>query len=636
MTGQTVTHYRVGEKLGQGGSAVVYRAEDLALGREVVLKFFSTGGAGSIARFQHEARTISSLNHPNICTIYEIGEHEGQHFLAMEMIDGQVLAQEIAGRPLKIDRLINLGTQMAEALEAAHAERIVHRDLKPTNIFVTRSGRIKLLDFGVAMLLPRRTSTSAAHSLSSSGGTIPYMSPEQARIEDLDHRTDLFSLGTVLYEMASGRRPFSGGTATDVLSAIVNHAPVSPSALNPAVPAELERIISKALEKNPALRYQTAADVRADLQRLARDLAASAAIHARTTDPATPRLQHRSLWWLTAAAMGAAAIAGAGWLAMTAAKARAGAAAPSDVEKASVREADIDLRREAGRSNEVLPRVPVRPVAAAPVQPNVPPRSPAADASSVVQPRAAADSALPPAADEFVIARQQIDLTLYDQALETLRKVAQGGDRKRAIDASFLIASLHDTRGDAANAMGMYIEIANRFPDDARAPEALARLAEWTLKSKRRDKEQDARRTLTDLVTKYPRSPWAPRALLMRGGIEERQGSYQRDEMLGGSIPSAAVTYREIAERYASSDAAVAALNRLARIYTDTKRFELAAATFQALALRGADDRDEAWFAAGELYDKRLKDAARAAAAYSSIRPSSPHYAEARKRMAKE
>ena len=154
MTGHTVTHYRVGEKLGQGGSAVVYRAEDLALGREVVLKFFAHDGAGSIARFQHEARTISSLNHPNICTIYEIGEHEGQHFLAMEMLDGQVLSEEIAGRPLKIDRLINLGTQIAEALDAAHAERIVHRDLKPTNIFVTRSGRIKLLDFGVALLLP--------------------------------------------------------------------------------------------------------------------------------------------------------------------------------------------------------------------------------------------------------------------------------------------------------------------------------------------------------------------------------------------------------------------------------------------------------------------------------------------------
>jgi len=266
MTGQTVTHYRVGEKLGQGGSAVVYRAEDLALGREVVLKFFAHDGAGSIARFQHEARTISSLNHPNICTIYEIGEHEGQHFLAMEMLEGQVLSQEIAGRPLKIDRLINLGTQMAEALEAAHAERIVHRDLKPTNVFVTRSGRIKLLDFGVALLLPRRSepSTTAARSLSSTGGTIPYMSPEQARIEDLDHRTDLFSLGTVLYEMASGHRPFAGATAEDVLSAIVNQAPMAPCAINPAVPPELERIITKALEKNPALRYQTASDVRAD------------------------------------------------------------------------------------------------------------------------------------------------------------------------------------------------------------------------------------------------------------------------------------------------------------------------------------------------------------------------------------
>jgi serine/threonine protein kinase len=223
MTGQTITHYRVGEKLGEGGSAVVYRAEDLALGREVVIKFFPRDQAGSIARLQHEARTISSLNHPNICTIYEIGEHDGRHFLAMELLDGQVLSQAIGAHPLTIARLIDLGTQLADALDAAHSEGIVHRDVKPANIFVTRSGRIKLLDFGVAVMLPRRVDSMTARSLTSTtGGTIPYMSPEQARVEELDHRTDLFSLGIVLYEMAAGQRPFVGETAAEVLSSIAN------------------------------------------------------------------------------------------------------------------------------------------------------------------------------------------------------------------------------------------------------------------------------------------------------------------------------------------------------------------------------------------------------------------------------
>jgi TolA-binding protein/predicted Ser/Thr protein kinase len=634
MTGRTVTHYRVGEKLGEGGSAVVYRAEDLALGREVVIKFFSRDGAGSIARFQHEARTISSLNHPNICTIYEIGEHEGRHFLAMEVLDGQVLSQAIGGRPLTTDRLIDLGTQIADALDAAHAEGVVHRDVKPANIFVTRSGRIKLLDFGVAVLLPRRVDPTTARSLFSTGGTIPYMSPEQARVEDLDHRTDLFSLGIVLYEMAAGRRPFVGATAADVLSAIVNQPPIAPRALNPAVPLELERIISKALEKNTALRYQTAADLRADLQRLKRDLDRASSVHAQAAGQApAPRSMRSSRWLRTAAVVGASAMVGSGWLAIAAVKARSGSAASTDVINGPVRGADVELRPEIDRPKKVATPVVERPALVAPVRRDAPPpRSGATVASLPVQP-AANDPSPPPAANQFLIARQQIDLKLYDQAIDSLRQVAQGSHRQKAIDASFLIASVHDTRGDTANAMSTYIEIANRFPDDPRAAEALARLAESMLKSKRRDKEQDARRTLTELVQKYPGSPWAPRALLMRGDIEARQGAYQRDEILGGSIPTAAVTYREVVERYASSDAAAAALNQLARIYTDTKRFEIAAATFQELATRDADDRYDAWFAAGEIYGKRLKDNARAGAAYSRVLPSSPHYAEARKRI---
>jgi serine/threonine protein kinase len=638
VTGQTVGHYRVCEKLGEGSSAVVYRAEDLSLGREVVLKFFSHSGAGSVARFQHEARTISSLNHPNICTIYEIGEHEGRHFLAMEMLDGQVLAETIAGRPLSTDRLIDFGTQIADALDAAHAERIVHRDLKPANIFVARPGRIKLLDFGVAVLLPRRADPPAAGRLSSSkGGTIPYMSPEQARVEDLDHRTDLFSLGIILYEMATGGRPFVGGTAAEILSAIVSQPPVAPCELNPALPWELERIITKALEKKPALRYQTASDLGADLQRLKRDLdRANSAQTLRGDHAPSPSPARSSRWWMIAAAIGASVIAGSAWLALAAVKARpdsTGSAGHADVEQAPRRGSDVALRpKTEPLSNPATPIAKPPAAAAQAGRAVLPPARPrvlvAADSSAL----AANETAPGAAADQFLIARRQIDLKLYDQAIETLQKVAHGGNRPQAIEAAFLIASVHDTRADMANAMSTYIEIATRFADDPRAPEALTRLAESTLRSKGRDREQDARRTLTEVVQKYPGSPWAPRALLIRGDLETREGAYQRDEILGGAVPTAAVTYREISERYPSSDAAPAALHRLAGIYADTKRFAIAAATLEALAARDADGRYDAWFAAGEIYEKRLKDITRARAAYSRVLPSSPHYAEALKR----
>jgi serine/threonine protein kinase/outer membrane protein assembly factor BamD (BamD/ComL family) len=634
MTGRTVTHYRVDEKLGEGGSAVVYRAEDLSLGREVVIKFFTCEGAGSVARFQHEARTISSLNHPNICTIYEIGEHEGRHFLAMEMLDGQVLSKALGDRPLPTDRLIDLGTQIADALDAAHAEGIVHRDVKPANIFLTRSGRIKLLDFGVAVMLPRRVDPTIARSLFSTGGTIPYMSPEQARVEDLDHRTDLFSLGIVLYEMATARRPFIGATASDLLTAIVNQLPTSPRVLNPDVPLEVDRIITKALEKNPALRYQTASDLRSDLQRLKRDLDRASSLQPQPARRASLLASMRSPFWLrTATVVGISVAAGTVWLAFSAVKAWSGSAASSDATKEPVRVADVELRPAIERPKPVAAPVLERSTPAAPARVDAPPaRAVAADASRPAPPPAT-DPPASPAVDQFEIAKQQIDLKLYDQAIDGLRKVAQGSHRQKAIDASFLIASVHRTRGDVANAMSTYIEIANRFPEDPRAAEALVGLAESTLTSKSRDKEQDARRTLTELVQKYPESAWAPRALVMRGDLEARQGAYQRDEILGGSVPTAAVTYREVVERYASSDVAVVALNKLAHIYTEMKRFEIAAATYDKLAARDGDDRFEAWFAAGEIYEKRLKDTARARAAYSRVLPSSLHYAEARKRI---
>ncbi len=622
MTGQTVTHYRVGEKIGEGGSAVVYRAEDLSLGRDVVIKFFPSVDAGGLTRLQHEARTISSLNHPNICTIYEIGDHEGRPFLAMEMLDGQELSQVIAGRPLKIDRIVDLGTQIAEALDAAHAEGIVHRDIKPANIFVTRAGRIKLLDFGVAVMVPRRVDPATARLLlSTSGGTVPYMSPEQAGVEDLDHRTDLFSLGVVLYEMATGRRPFAGKTAGEVLAAIMNQQASPPSELNPAVPLELERIITKALEKNPALRHQTASDLRADLLRFKRDLdrpggvESPAAAQRRATPAARP-----SRWRWAAAMVGVTAGAGIVWVGIAALRPRPAPLVTGVQASDAVQVPDVE------RPSVTAPAAAPSSAAPAPPPPSVVEEKPR------IKP-AEREATPPPSAEYLQAARQQIDMKLYDQAIDGLRMVAQGSHRQHAIEASFLIASVHDARGDTASAMSTYIEVANRFPSDPRAAEALFRLAESTLQSKRRNKEQEARQTLSELVEKYPRSTWAPQALLVRGDVETRQRVHQHDETLGGSVPTGAVTYREIVKRYPSSDAALPALNKLARFYADTERFEMAAAAFETLAARDDQNRYDGWFAAGEIYDKRLKDHARARAAYSRVRPSSPHFDDARKRI---
>lgn len=315
MIGTTISHYRILSPLGHGGMGVVYEAEDTRLRRRVALKFLAddlSADASAVERFQREARAASGLNHPNVCAIHDIGEHDGRQFIVMELLEGLALNELVARGPMPVQAVLDVGIQLADALAAAHAVGVIHRDVKPANVFVTGRGTAKLLDFGLATARGPDTGLSAGTAagttleLTGTGtilGTVAYMSPEQVRGEPLDARTDLFSLGAVLYEMATGRQAFAGATAGTIYDAILNREPVAPAALNPGIPSRLNDIITRALEKDRALRHQDATDLRADLQRLRRDLDSG-----RAESAAVPGPRPSAPWWRRPVWLGAGAV----------------------------------------------------------------------------------------------------------------------------------------------------------------------------------------------------------------------------------------------------------------------------------------------------------------------------------------
>jgi serine/threonine protein kinase len=699
MIGRTVSHYEILEELGAGGMGVVYKATDLKLSRFVALKFLPADrhhDRAAVERILREARTASALNHPNICTIYEIDEHEGAQFIAMELVEGQTLDRMIGGRPLPIGTVLDLGIQIADALAAAHGQGILHRDIKPANIFVTTRGQVKILDFGLAKAvgpLQQDARLSAAvtriqeEMLSTKHGTmlgtVAYMSPEQARGEDLDARSDLFSFGVVLYEMATGERTFHGATTAVIFDAILNREPPTARELNANVPPELDEIVAKALAKDRDDRYQTAGELRAELERIKRDRELSASgsrasiqplpasssrkMASRTGGAPTgstrpqpevePAPRRVAVPLLAAALVVVSGLAAAQFYLST--RSAKGQVPPAGAAPAATREV-APLPADTPKAPPVEP-TNVKAPAVAPASRSERPSPLAVETGSSASPAAApapgkaartpsAAAPLPPVStkasgaplpivkvDPIVeairIAGAKADAELYDQALADLKSTVAANSSSGSVpDAYLLIGNILERQRRPEDAMANYVELRTNFPSTPQAAEAAFRLADLTLRSKRADRERAALTLYAEVVERQPSTTLAPRALQRKAEIEERSKLRVADTQLGQTVPAALISYREIAAKYPNAEGADAALAKLADMYEDMKLYGSAAETLERLALYFPDNRHDAAWRAGEIYEKRLKDLEKARAAYARVPQRSVHYKDAQKK----
>jgi len=700
LIGQTLGHYRILDQLGAGGMGVVYRAQDLKLGRQVALKVLpaaSHDNDEAIERFKREARTASALNHPNICTIYGFDEHEGQLYLAMELLDGDPLDLRLAGKPLDMRLMLDIGVQVADALDAAHTEGILHRDVKPANIFITRRGSVKVLDFGLAKLSPeyrrsmrhldaKNETRVEEHFTSMAGttvGTIAYMSPEQARGDEVDPRTDLFSFGVVLYEMATGKQSFPGGTTAVVFDGILNRQPAPPSSLNSSVPNEFDRIVSKALEKDRALRYQTAADLSADLKRLRRDSGSrQVVVPATTSHPDAPTVvipsgvtppasvpsdvaqgqvaaqsggmqPGVSKPWVISAGVGVVIVAAiaAGLGAYFAS--RGGTAPPDTAQQAATTTAPAEV--PAGGANAVPPPPdsPAPPSAAGTAKPSS--AAPVTGSGRGSAATAAATTAKPapkptaPAAPAAVsreaeagqrleVARAKIANNLNDQAMADLRQIIVDYPGSRAgAEASLLAAELHEKAGRIDDAMGALVEFESRFAGDRRAADSKLRRSLLLGRNRQPRAQIQSRELLNEVVREFPGTPQANAALNTKLKIEnDRKDLREIDPVMKIEVPASMVTLRTIIEQFPDAPQSMAARNRLAIMLTGMNRHLDAAQVLEDLAARFSDNPMDVWFRLGELYERRLNDPVKAKDAYGKVPPGSARFEEAQRRLTRK
>lgn len=694
LIGKTLGHYRIVGQLGAGGMGVVYRAEDTKLGRQVAVKVLPTGSAAgheAVERFRREARTASSLNHPNICTIYGFDEQDDQLYLAMELLDGEPLDRRLSGRPLDLRAVLDIGTQVADALDAAHVGGILHRDIKPANIFITRRGQVKVLDFGLAKLAPdfRRPGhahqTQAADHFSSvvgtTVGTIAYMSPEQARGEDVDQRTDLFSFGVVLYEMVTGTQTFPGHTTAVVFDGILNREPAPPSALNANIPSEFDRIITKALEKDRALRYQTAADMGADLKRLRRDSGSrqvlvppslqpdtATVVLPQGTPPGSASAMHTSVYASLAEAQASAptmvqspghgprpapppasssalpVAAKTSWLVMAGIAIVVVAALAGGVGAYLANRGSTPAQEDS--ANATGPTADTPPANQAPAEPAVqptangaaakPPAPPTAPAAKVA---AAKPASPPPAPSRESEAQQRLDVArakmandLNDQALGDLQSILQDFPGSRvAAEASFLAAEVLEKLGKVDDAMAAHVEFESRFSSDRRVAESKLRRA-LMLAGQRQPMK--ARELLNEIAQEYPGTPQAWQALQAKRRFEsERRNAREFDPVLKTQLPPVVLTMRQIIEQFPKEPQSMPVYLQLASAYQDLNRHAEAAKVLESLATNFPDNPLDVWFRLGEIYDRRLNDDVKAKEAYAKVPAGSPRYNEAQKRL---